>query len=111
MKAPASDPGRDAIVQRIRAMVDSIPPGRVATYGQVAREAGLPRRARLVGRTLAELPADSRLPWFRVINARGTISPRGGGERRQRNLLRAEGVEVDARGRVDLRRFGWAPRW
>ena len=52
----------DGTRQRICAVVDSIPRGRVATYGQVAREAGLPQRARLVGRVLSKLPRGSRLP-------------------------------------------------
>jgi methylated-DNA-protein-cysteine methyltransferase-like protein len=98
--------------QRILAMVDSIPSGRVATYGQIAREAGLPRHARMVGYVLAHLPAATKLPWYRVLNASGAISPRPGPSgARQRKLLLAEGVAVDRRGRVDLERFGWHPRW
>jgi methylated-DNA-protein-cysteine methyltransferase-like protein len=85
-----------------------VPRGRVATYGAIAREAGLAGRARLVGRALRILPASSGLAWHRVLNASGRISERGGGcMRRQRALLAAEGVEFDARGRVDLARFGW----
>ena len=61
---------------RIYATVESIPPGRVATYGQVADQAGLPRRARLVGTALKHLDADSAVPWHRVVNARGEVSPR-----------------------------------
>jgi methylated-DNA-protein-cysteine methyltransferase-like protein len=100
----------DPIYARIHATVDSIPKGAVATYGQVAEEAGLPRRARLVGRALALLPKGSRLPWHRVLNASGRISERGGGsDARQRRRLRAEGVEFDARGRVDLGHYGWRP--
>jgi methylated-DNA-protein-cysteine methyltransferase-like protein len=99
--------------QRIYAMVDSIPRGRVATYGQIAREAGLPRNARQVGYALRNLPKGSELPWHRVVNARGEISRRSDGRvpREQVRRLRAEGVEVDAQDRVDLRRFGWKPRW
>jgi len=98
---------RDEARQRILATVDSIPRGRVATYGDVAREAGLPGRARLVGRVLAELSGTSGLPWQRVVNASGRISLAGRGARRQRERLRREGVELDARGRVDLARFAW----
>lgn len=98
--------------QRILAMLDSIPRGKVATYGQIAREAGLPGRARLVGALLRDLPAGSPLPWHRVLNARGAISPRpGAGYPSQRRLLRAEGVRFDPQGRVDLERFGWRPEW
>lgn len=103
--APESDLTRAA---RILATVDSIPRGRVASYGQVALEAGLPRRARLVGRVLSELPAGSAIPWHRVVNAAGRISPRGGdGPREQVRRLRAEGVVVGRGGRIDLARFGW----
>ena len=104
---------RDQNDQRIHAMVDSIPAGRVATYGQVAREAGLPGRARLVGRALRNLPEGSTLPWHRVLNASGKISlsPGSTGCRAQRRLLESEGVQFDPRGRIDLRRFGWQPEW
>ena len=95
--------------ERIRAVVDSIPRGCVATYGLVAREAGLPRRARLVGRVLAALPAGSRIPWHRVVNAQGAISLRGGsGPARQRRRLLAEGVQFKGQ-RVDLARSLWQP--
>ena len=104
--SPAVDP--DSRRQRICATVDSIPAGRVATYGQVAREAGLPRRARLVGAVLRTLPAGSRLPWHRVVNAKGEISPRpGSGPREQARRLRREGVSSDPRGRVCLTQYGW----
>jgi len=98
--------------QRIYQVVRRIPRGRVATYGQIARLAGLPRRARQVGYALHALPHGSRVPWQRVINARGELSPRAApdAERLQRALLEAEGVCFDARGRVDLARFGWRPR-
>ena len=103
---------RDTVRQRFFALVDSIPRGRVATYGQIAREAGLPRHARHVGHALRDLPPGSRLPWHRVLNAKGEISPRpSGGFTKQRRLLEAEGVQLDERGRVDLARFGWRPEW
>lgn len=97
--------------RRIHRVVSAIPEGRVATYGQVALLAGLPRRARLVGRALAALDDDSGVPWHRVINAQGRISSRDGSpyEHFQRLLLEEEGVELDERGRIDLDRFGWDP--
>ena len=103
---------RNAAYQRIYATVDSIPRGRVATYGQVAREAGLAGHARQVGYALRHLPAGSALAWHRVLNARGEISARAGrgSEGRQYERLLAEGVEFDPRGRVELRRFAWNPR-
>jgi len=93
----------------IYAAVTAIPAGRVATYGQVAAMAGLPGRARLVGRALRELPEDSAVPWQRVINASGRISSRGApdGESEQRLLLEEEGVVFAHGDRVDLKRFGW----
>lgn len=89
-------------------VVAAIPCGRVASYGQVALLAGLPRRARLVGKVLQDA-CDPDLPWHRVVNAAGRISPRGldGSDELQRVLLEAEGVVFSASGRIDLRQFGW----
>jgi len=106
---PAAPPGP---YRRIYAVVARIPRGRVATYGQVAIYAGLPGHARQVGTALASLPEGSGVPWHRVINARGEVSPRGGlglEEGYQRHLLEREHVPFDGRGRVDLDRFGWDP--
>lgn len=93
----------------IWSVVRKIPRGRVATYGQVADLAGLEGHARQVGYALHNLPARSDVPWHRVINSRGEVSPRTGGDSHelQRHLLEAEGVGFDARGRVDLARFRW----
>lgn len=98
--------------EHIYRVVRRIPRGRVASYGQVATLAGLPRQARLVGYALHALPDEREVPWQRVINARGQISVRrfGGSEDLQRRLLEEEGVRFDARGRVDLARFRWRPR-
>lgn len=92
-------------------LIRSIPPGRVATYGQIAALAGHPRHAREVGRALAELPEGSDVPWQRVVNAAGRTSRRGllGDEVHQRRLLESEGVEFGRGDRIDLRRFGWEP--
>ena len=72
----------------------AIPKGRVATYGQVADLAAMPRHARLVGRTLRELPKGTKLPWHRVINASLKISlpPDSGSYELQRKRLLTEGV-------------------
>ncbi|HYM62932.1 MAG TPA: MGMT family protein [Thermoanaerobaculia bacterium] len=98
--------------QRIYAVVRRIPRGRVATYGQVAALAGLDGHARQAGYALHALPDDHDVPWHRVINARGEVSPRSNGDSHelQRHLLEAEGVAFDARGRVDLARFQWEKR-
>jgi methylated-DNA-protein-cysteine methyltransferase related protein len=98
---------------RIHAAVRRIPRGRVATYGQVAALAGLPRQARLVGYALAALPASSTVPWHRVVNARGAISLRADGPGAgvvQRLRLEREGVPFDAGGRLSLERHQWRPR-
>ncbi len=91
-------------------MVRRIPRGRVATYGQVAREAGLGRGARQVGRALGALDGRQDVPWHRVVNARGRISlpPGSAGHDEQRSRLLAEGVEFVS-GRISLARFGWKP--
>jgi len=96
---------------RIYRVVARIPRGRVASYGQVAKLAG-GCTARMVGYAMASVPSDADLPWHRVINSRGSISPRTGGDGDlvQRALLEAEGIAFDARGRVDWERFGWRPR-
>jgi methylated-DNA-protein-cysteine methyltransferase-like protein len=90
-------------------VVRKVPRGRVATYGQIAELAGLEGHARQVGYALHNLPAKSNVPWHRVVNAKGEISARTGGDSHelQRMLLEAEGVEFDAKGRMDLRVFGW----
>ncbi|WP_417222209.1 MGMT family protein [Amphritea sp.] len=86
--------------------VAAIPEGRVATYGQVAQMAGVPGAARMVGRCLSQLPKDTQLPWFRVINASGRISMPVGSEGylRQVELLQEEGVAV-LNGRISLAKF------
>jgi methylated-DNA-protein-cysteine methyltransferase-like protein len=93
-------------------VVARIPRGRVATYGQVAALAGLPRAARQAGYAMAALPRGTRIPWQRVVNARGEVSARtdSDGELVQRALLEREGIRFDARGRIDLACHGWRPR-
>ncbi|WP_434601676.1 MGMT family protein [Pseudomonas sp. Z4-7] len=87
-----------------------VPAGQVVTYGQLAEMAGLGRAARWVGRTLSQLPNDTKLPWHRVLGAGGRISlPAGsasGDEQRAR--LRMEGISV-LNNRVDIQRHGWRP--
>jgi methylated-DNA-protein-cysteine methyltransferase-like protein len=94
---------------RIYAAVKRIPRGRVATYGQIATIAGLDGHARQVGYALHDLPDGMDVPWHRVINARGEISPRSAGDSHelQRMLLEAEGVEFSLDSRVALKRYQW----
>jgi methylated-DNA-protein-cysteine methyltransferase-like protein len=87
-----------------------VPTGTVVTYGQLAALAGLGRAARWVGRTLAQLPEDSRLPWHRVVAAGGRLSLAAGSASgaEQRGRLRGEGLSI-MKNRVDMRRHGWRP--
>ena len=99
--------------QRIYSVVSRIPRGRVATYGQIARLAGLPGQARLVGYALAALDDRSRVPWHRVVNAEGRISPRRDGSpaaRVQRLRLEREHVRFDDGVSLSLELFRWRPR-
>jgi methylated-DNA-protein-cysteine methyltransferase-like protein len=94
--------------QQVIAIVRGIPPGRVATYGQIAACAGNPRAARGVVWVLHAASRKHELPWHRVVNSRGTISLRpGGGYEEQRSRLEAEGLRFDSRGRLDLRTVLW----
>lgn len=96
---------------RVYAVVRRVPVGRVATYGQVARVAGLGDHARMVGYALAALPTGTTVPWHRIINARGTVSRRRSGDSlSQRMRLEREGVRFDARGRASFATYGWRPR-
>ena len=101
---------RDSYYPRIWRTVADIPYGEVATYGQIAELAGLPRQARLVGYALHSMPAHLNIPWHRVINAKGMISFPADSElyARQRERLEEEGVEF-IHNRIDLAVFGWQP--
>jgi methylated-DNA-protein-cysteine methyltransferase-like protein len=92
----------------IRSIVAAIPRGCVASYGEVATRAGLPKRARLVGRVLGEAGPAAKLPWHRVLRSDGRIAFPSGSKafREQRARLIDEGVVVKS-GRVDLARHGW----
>ena len=93
---------------RIYAFVRQIPPGRVVTYGQIANLLG-GCNARMVGYALAALPEGSDVPWQRVINHLGKISPHGAGfgSAIQRSLLEDEGIRFDLQGRIDFEKYGW----
>lgn len=95
--------------QRIWQVVAGIPEGRVTTYSEVARQAGVPGAARHVGAVLRALPSRSHLPWHRVVNAQGKLSlaPDTPSGRRQRQRLEAEGVEFSATGKISFKQFFW----
>lgn len=97
-RSPAGEGGDFELA--VRAVVDATRPGEVVSYGEVAAEAGRPGAARAVGRIMAR--SDGTLPWWRVVAASGRLVP--GLEDEHRRRLRAEGVEVDDRGVVAMRR-------
>lgn len=110
-----SPPDRHLFNAKVWELVQRIPPGKVATYGQIAAivlqslgivdSKGRAFGPRWVGGSLAACP-DS-IPWQRVINSQGKISLRAGSESNQRSLLEAEGIEFDPLGRIDLEIYRW----
>lgn len=105
------DDSQPTLYQRIYSVVRQIPPGKVATYGQISRILGT-CSAQMIGFALAALPKrpnDQDVPWQRVINAQGHISPHGFGygSALQHQLLEEEGVIFNLDGSIDLNRWGW----
>jgi methylated-DNA-protein-cysteine methyltransferase related protein len=110
-----SPPNQQAYYEQVWNLVRQIPPGKVAAYGQIALmipppvgvdfDAYKAFSPRWVGGAMAACPDD--VPWQRVINSQGKISPRPGGAEKQRQLLEQEGVEFDAKDRVDFKKYGW----
>ncbi|MGH2524361.1 MAG: MGMT family protein [Anaerolineales bacterium] len=114
----SSPPDPKAYAAKVYQIVQTIPVGRVMTYGQIAALIPPPAQVdpgqylklspRWVGGAMAQCPEG--VPWQRVINSQGKVSPRPGyGPLVQRTLLEQEGVIFDAHERVDLQRFGWEP--
>ncbi|MFP5107210.1 MGMT family protein [Neobacillus sp. C211] len=100
-------PFTENVVEIIR----SIPEGKVATYGQIAGLAGSPRAARQVVRALHSMSKRHRLPWHRVINAKGQIALLDDESYNEQRLsLEAEGVEIGLNGVIDLERYQWKPQ-
>jgi methylated-DNA-protein-cysteine methyltransferase-like protein len=99
---------REGLHERIYEIVRQIPPGRVATYGQIARIVG-GCTPRLVGYAMAAVPFWVDVPWHRVINSKGEVSMRShsDGHVAQRNMLESEGIVFDDTGRTDLSEYGW----
>ncbi len=97
-------PQQEAVFQ----VIYQIPPGSVCTYGRVAALAGLGKASRFVGTTLRNLPANTKLPWHRVINSQGKISlpKQHPGAAIQKERLEAEGV-IFTNGKVNLTLFLW----
>lgn len=95
--------------QAVLEMVAQVPKGKLATYGQIALMAGFPRRPRQVGMLLKGLPEGTELPWHRIVNANGYVPSRGRwwGALEQIQRLRAEGIDVDDLGNLDLAAYRW----
>ena len=114
MPSFSSPPNPQAFNEQVWGIARLIPRGKIATYGQIAKmipppngvelEAYAAFAPRWVGSAMANCPDD--VPWQRVINSQGKISERPGAER-QHPLLKQEGVEFDAKNRVDLKKYGW----
>ncbi|WP_145331669.1 MGMT family protein [Paenibacillus xylanexedens] len=96
--------------RQVVAIIAAIPEGKVMTYGQIAACAGSPRAARQVVRILHSMSRKERLPWHRVVNAKGQIAiPDEESRMMQETELVSEGVEFQLGGNIDLQRFGHKP--
>jgi methylated-DNA-protein-cysteine methyltransferase-like protein len=97
--------------EKIWATIRRVPLGRVATYGQIAAEAGFVKRPRLTAQALANVPPGMEIPWHRIINAQGKSSmPEGSrGNREQLRRLKGEGVKI-VKGKISLDEYRWQPR-
>jgi len=104
--ATITEPTELSAEERLWQALASIPPGSLITYGQLAAAAGYPGRARWAGQMLSRLPADTRLPWHRVINASGCISfpPDSSSFERQSMALTTEGFDISPKGKVIVRK-------
>lgn len=103
----ATDTSSKTYLNALYTALAAVPPGRVITYGELAALAGRPGAARWVGAVLRQLPADTQLPWHRVIGAGGKLSlpPGSPGHTEQCRRLSAEGI--DGRQRISLARYCW----
>ena len=96
--------------QKVIGIIKKIPRGKVAAYGQIAAYAGNPRAARQVVRILHSSSRKEKLPWYRVINSKGTISLKPNHcYEIQKQLLLEEGIEFDKNDKVDFKRYLWSP--
>lgn len=105
----AAESASDELAQLILSTVMLIPYGKVASYGQIAALAGLPKHARLVGRVLSQMESESTVPWHRVINSQGKISLSrldDSGYNEQQARLLSEGVTIN-KGKISFKQFGW----
>ena len=96
--------------QKIWQTVNCVPKGKVSSYGFIADLAGLPGRARMVGKVMQYAPPEMQLPWHRILRSSGQIAFASGSKsaRLQTELLRIDGVEVN-NNRVRMSQYGWKP--
>ncbi len=96
--------------EKIWNTVNKVPKGRVSSYGFIADLAGLPGRARMVGKVLQYAPESMSLPWYRIIKSNGVIAFASGSKQAeyQKALLQEEGVVI-LNNRVNMKEFGWKP--
>lgn len=95
--------------KKVIALIQKIPKGNVATYGQIAKLAGKPQGSRGVAWILNSSSEAHKLPWQRVLNSKGTISfPVGSASfKKQKKLLMGEGIEFDKNNAIDMKQFQW----
>jgi methylated-DNA-protein-cysteine methyltransferase related protein len=96
--------------ERVVEIIKNIPDGKVMTYGQIAREAGSPRAARQVVRALHSMSRKHRLPWHRVVNAKGQIALQDDESYHEQLFsLESEGIEIGLNGTIDLEKYQYHP--
>ena len=93
-----------SFASRVYKIVEQIPYGRVASYGQIAWMLGAPRQSRQVGWAMARCP--ECLPWHRVVKQDGSLAE-GGGPALRKKKLEEEGVRFGEDGRVDMEVYRW----
>lgn len=96
--------------ERVVETIKNIPEGKVMTYGQIAKVAGSPKAARQVVRVLHSMSRKHRLPWHRVVNAKGQIALQDDESYNQQLFsLESEGVEIGLNGVIDLEKYQYIP--
>lgn len=104
-------PPRQPFTQRVIAAIKSVPRGRVATYRDIALYCGSPAAARQVAWILHAMSGKEKLPWHRIVNARGMISlPKAAGYEEQKELLIGEGIVFNKEEMIDLKKYAWLPK-
>jgi len=92
---------------QVYAIIAAIPAGKVITYGQIAKMAGMPTYIRQVCFILRHLPKESKLPCHRIINGQGRLSVKGDTYQKYKLKLIEEGVEFNSKDKVDLKKYAW----